>query len=117
MKLRSFHMRFQCKRYTGSVGAREIRNFRGAMVGRADEGLFIITGAFTKEAQTAAARRATEWRGLLHPPRSPVRLHEKEQAIWAEVRSQGPQPMDTQDWIMLAFAAFFIFYIGIAFFG
>ena len=52
----SFHVRFQCKRYTGSVGAREIRDFRGAMVGRADKGLFITTGAFTKEAQREAGR-------------------------------------------------------------
>jgi hypothetical protein len=31
--LMSFHVLFQCKRYTGSVGAGEIRDFRGAMVG------------------------------------------------------------------------------------
>src|SRR5690348_16582303 len=30
---------FQCKRWKGSVSAREIRDFRGAMVGRADKGL------------------------------------------------------------------------------
>ena len=56
VNLISFHVRFQCKRYTGSVGAREIRDFRGAMVGRADKGLFITTGAFTKEAQREAVR-------------------------------------------------------------
>ena len=48
VNLISFHVRFQCKRYTGSVGAPEIRDFRGAMVGRADKGLFITTGGFTK---------------------------------------------------------------------
>ena len=56
VKLISFHVRFQCKRYTSSVGAREIRDFRGAMVGRADKGLFITTGAFTREAQRDAVR-------------------------------------------------------------
>ena len=56
VKLISFHVRFQCKRYAGSVGAPEIRDFRGAMVGRADKGLFITTGAFTKEAQREAVR-------------------------------------------------------------
>lgn len=40
----SFHVLFQCKRYKGSVSAGEIRDFRGAMVGRADKGLFITTG-------------------------------------------------------------------------
>ena len=43
VNLISFHVRFQCKRYAGSVGAREIRDFRGAMVGRADKGLLITT--------------------------------------------------------------------------
>lgn len=56
VNLISFHVRFQCKRYTGSVGAREIRDFRGAMVGRADKGLFITTGAFTKDAEREAVR-------------------------------------------------------------
>jgi restriction system protein len=56
VNLISFHVRFQCKRYAGSVGAREIRDFRGAMVGRADKGLFITTGAFTRDAQREAVR-------------------------------------------------------------
>ena len=56
VNLISFHVRFQCKRYSGSVAAREIRDFRGAMVGRADKGLFLTTGAFTREAQREAVR-------------------------------------------------------------
>ena len=56
VNLLSFHVRFQCKRYTGSVGAREIRNFRGAIIGRADKGLFITTGRFTKDAEREAVR-------------------------------------------------------------
>lgn len=52
----SFHVVFQCKRYTGSVGSTEIRNFRGAMQGRADKGLFITTGYFTREAIREAVR-------------------------------------------------------------
>ena len=56
VKLLSFHVRFQCKRYTGSVGAPEIRDFRGAMVGRADKGLFMTTGSFTREAEREAVR-------------------------------------------------------------
>ena len=56
VKLISFHVRFQCKRYTGSVGAGEIRDFRGAMVGRADKGLFLTTGRFTKDAAREAVR-------------------------------------------------------------
>nr|WP_264484591.1 restriction endonuclease [Proteus sp. NMG38-2] len=46
--LMSFHIAFQCKRHKGSVGACEIRNFRGAAVGRVDRGMFITTGSSTK---------------------------------------------------------------------
>lgn len=56
VNLLSFHVRFQCKRYSGAVGAREIRDFRGAMVGRADKGLFLTTGGFTRDAQQEAVR-------------------------------------------------------------
>lgn len=54
--LLSFHIIFQCKRYTGSVPSKEIRDFRGAMVGRADKGLFITTGTFTRDSKTEASR-------------------------------------------------------------
>ena len=56
VNLISFHVRFQCKRYAGSVAAREIRDFRGAMVGRADKGLFLTTGRFTRDAAREAVR-------------------------------------------------------------
>ena len=46
----SFHVYFQCKRYKNTVGSKEIRDFRGAMVGRADKGIFFTTGSFTRDA-------------------------------------------------------------------
>lgn len=52
----SYHVVFQCKRYQGSVGPSAIRDFRGAMVGRADKGIFITTGTFTREALNEATR-------------------------------------------------------------
>jgi restriction system protein len=52
----SFHVLFQCKRWQGPVGASVIRDFRGAMVGRADKGLLITTGSFTRDAQKEATR-------------------------------------------------------------
>ena len=52
----SFHVVFQCKRYQGSVSASQIRDFRGAMVGRADKGLMITTGSFTRSAIREATR-------------------------------------------------------------
>jgi restriction system protein len=54
--LMSFHVLFQCKRYKGSVGPSLIRDFRGAMMGRADKGLFITTGTFTPAAVKEATR-------------------------------------------------------------
>jgi restriction system protein len=52
----SFHVIFQCKRYRGSIIPSQIRDFRGAMQGRADKGLFITTGSFTREAIKEATR-------------------------------------------------------------
>ncbi|MEQ8410277.1 MAG: restriction endonuclease [Erythrobacter sp.] len=56
LSLMSFHVLFQCKRYAGSVTPREVRDFRGAMMGRTDKGLFITTGTFTAEARREATR-------------------------------------------------------------
>jgi len=54
--LLSFHVIFQCKRYKGSIVPSQIRDFRGAMQGRADKGLFITTGTFTRDAIKEATR-------------------------------------------------------------
>lgn len=52
----SFQVLFQCKRYAGSVPAGTVRDFRGAMQGRADKGLIITTGTFTADARKEATR-------------------------------------------------------------
>lgn len=52
----SFKVLFQCKRYSSSVTPSHVRDFRGAMYGRADKGIIITTGAFTAEARKEAAR-------------------------------------------------------------
>ena len=56
VNLISFHVLFQCKRWKGSVGSDAVRNFRGAMQGRADKGLIITTGTFTTDARKEATR-------------------------------------------------------------
>ena len=56
VNLISFQIYFQCKRWKGSVGSKEIRDFRGALQGRADKGLFITTGHFTSQASEEATR-------------------------------------------------------------
>ena len=52
----SFKVLFQCKRYAGSVSPSHVRDFRGAMTGRADKGIIITTGSFTSEAHKEAVR-------------------------------------------------------------
>lgn len=52
----SFHVIFQAKRYKNSVSPSIVRDFRGAMVGRADKGLIITTGSFSREAKREASR-------------------------------------------------------------
>jgi restriction system protein len=52
----SFNVLFQCKRYQGAVNPSQVRDFRGAMMGRADKGLIITTGTFTLEAKKEARR-------------------------------------------------------------
>jgi restriction system protein len=56
MNLISFQVLFQCKRYAGSVSSPVVRDFRGAMQGRADKGLIITTGTFTADARREATR-------------------------------------------------------------
>ena len=56
VNLVSFQVYFQCKKWKGSVGSKEIRDFRGALQGRADKGLFITTGTFTSHAADEATR-------------------------------------------------------------
>lgn len=55
-KFVSFTVLFQCKRYQGSVSPSQVRDFRGAMEGRADKGIIITTGTFTVEAKKEARR-------------------------------------------------------------
>ena len=52
----SFKVLFQAKRYQGSVGPGQVRDFRGAMMGCADKGIIITTGTFSADAQDEAVR-------------------------------------------------------------
>ena len=54
--LLSFKVLFQCKRYAKSVSPSHVRDFRGAMAGRADKGMILTTGTFTAEARREAGR-------------------------------------------------------------
>ena len=51
----SFNVAFQCKRYTGSVSAGDIRDFRGSLTTDIEKGIFITTGTFTRAAREEAS--------------------------------------------------------------
>lgn len=67
----SFQVCFQCKRYSGAVGAPIVRDFRGSIMGRADKGIIITTGVFTSEARREATRDGA----------TPIELVDGEQVI------------------------------------
>lgn len=50
----SFSVAFQCKRYTGTVGAPQIRDFRGSLDSNIEKGVLITTGVFSLEAKREA---------------------------------------------------------------
>jgi restriction system protein len=52
----SFKVLFQCKRYRGAVPVSAVRDFRGALQGRADKGIVLTTGTFTTDAKREAIR-------------------------------------------------------------
>lgn len=58
-KFRPVNILFTHSRYVGTVSAGEIRDFRGAMQGRTDKGLFITTGKFSTSAIEEANRPGT----------------------------------------------------------
>lgn len=51
----SFNIAFQCKRYQGTVGAPEIRDFRGSLTRNVEKGLFVTTGTYSNAAKEEAA--------------------------------------------------------------
>ncbi|MDA3047660.1 restriction endonuclease [Campylobacter sp. JMF_08 NE1] len=52
----TFNVAFQCKRYSGSVSASAIRDFRGSLTTDIEKGLFITTGSFTRDAKEEAMK-------------------------------------------------------------
>ncbi len=81
VNLVSFQVFFQCKRYKGSVGSAEIRDFRGAMMGRADKGLFITTGTYTAHARDEATRDGATAIDLIDGERLCLLLKENELGV------------------------------------
>lgn len=51
----SFNVAFQCKRYSGVVGASFVRDFRGSLTTDIEKGVLITTGTFSKSAKEEAS--------------------------------------------------------------
>ena len=56
VSLVSFQVFYQAKRWRNAVGAKEVRDFRGAMAGRGEKGLLITTSTFTNDAKAESTR-------------------------------------------------------------
>jgi restriction system protein len=96
-ELVSFRVLFQCKRYVGSVSSTELTNFRGAMSGRTDKGIFLTTGHFTSNAQKEAIREGVP----------PVELVDGERLVaLMEKRLLGVKPRTVYDIDEAFFAPF-----------
>lgn len=95
--LLSFHVIFQCKRYRDSVSSSAIRDFRGAMVGRADKGLFLTTGTFTRDARAEAQRDGAPPLDLIDGDELVVML--KDMRLGIEVRQKiSEDVIVTREW-------------------
>jgi restriction system protein len=93
----TFKVLFQCKRYAGGVSASHIRDFRGAMQGRADKGIILTTGTFTKDARAEAVRDGVP----------PIELVDGEQLVnLFEELELGLKPRKTYDVDMVFFEQF-----------
>jgi restriction system protein len=95
----SFHVIFQCKRYQGSIVPSQIRDFRGAMVGRADKGLFITTGNFTKEATREATRDGAPTIDLVDRDQLLEKLKEFELGVKTD-KIEVEQVTIDRDWLL-----------------
>ena len=84
----SFNVLFQCKRYRGTLSFSIIRDFRGAMMGRADKGIIITTGIFSINAKKEARRDGVP----------PIELVDGEKLIdMFELLELGLKPRKTYD--------------------
>ena len=74
----SFNIAFQCKRYQGTVGAPEIRDFRGSLTTDIEKGVFITTGTFSKAAIDEASNLGKQQINLIDGEEFMTKLAEYE---------------------------------------
>ena len=96
LSLVSFPVFFQCKRWRGSVGSQQVRDFRGALAGRGDKGLLITTGSFTREARTEASRDGATVLDLVDGDRLCDLLREYEMGVIVATRTVDDVSIDSE---------------------
>jgi restriction system protein len=93
----TFKVLFQCKRYEKSVPVGAVRDFRGAMSGRADKGVVITTGVFTASAREESIRDGA----------APIELVDGEKLVdMLEALELGVTPVSTFDVDLRFFESF-----------
>ena len=95
-ELISFPILFQCKRWENSVGSKEVRDFRGAMQGRADRGLLMTTSTFSPAASKEASRDGAPTIDLIDGDALIDRLKDLELGVEVEMVEQVT--VDTDWW-------------------
>ena len=85
---------FQCKRYKNNVSSTEVRGFRGALQGKADYGLIITTGAFTKNARQEATKEGASPIDLIDGESLMDKLKDLELGV--KKRADGEVEIDTK---------------------
>jgi restriction system protein len=81
----SFYVLFQSKRYQAAITSSQIRDFRGAMQGRTDKGLFITTSTFTRDAIKEATRDGAPPVDLINGEQLVQRLKELRLGVTVEL--------------------------------
>lgn len=81
----SFQVVFQCKKYQGTVSPSAIRDFRGAMIGRADKGLLITTGVFSRDAKRESKRDGAPAIDLIDGTEFAIKLKELRLGVEVEM--------------------------------
>jgi restriction system protein len=90
----SFRVIFQCKRYQGSVSSQLIREFKGTMMGRADKGLFITTGKFTRDAKDEANRDSSTPIDIIDGQELALKM--KELGLGVKIKNQEVVEIDNE---------------------
>ncbi len=81
-------MRFQCKRHKGNISSSIVRDFRGTLQGRADKGILLTTGTFTREARKEAQRNGAIMIDLVDGEELAEKLRELRIGIEVQVTEQ-----------------------------